>query len=171
MAEGRTRNETAPPTRTWVRVMLIASLALNLLILGMVGGAVVGHRGASTRADLGEAAYGPYARALADEDRAALRAAMRSQAPRLRENRKAVRQGFNDLLDALRAEPYMPEHVAVILATQEAHARDQGEIWRDLMTERLAAMTPEQRAAFADRLERVLRRGPSHPRRDGSAPR
>ncbi|TCP21412.1 periplasmic heavy metal sensor [Rhodovulum adriaticum] len=160
MADTDTTKTPAPRTRTWVRVALIVSLALNLLIVGMIGGAVVGHRGGPPRADMGEAAYGPYARALADEDRAALRRAMRAEAPRLRENRMAVRQGFRDLLGALRADPYEPGRVADILAEQEARVRDQGQIWRGLLVTRLETMSPEERAAFADRLERVLRRGP-----------
>lgn len=150
-------------TPTWVRALLVVSLALNLMVVGIVGGAILGHRGGPPRADLGEAAYGPYARALAEADREALRQAMRSELPRLRANREAVRRGFRDLLGALQAEPYAPERVAEILETQEARVGDQGRIWRGLLVERLSTMTAEERKSFAERLEQVLRRGP--PRR------
>lgn len=169
MKETENSPPSAPRTRRWVRATLIASLALNLMILGVIGGAVLGNWGGPSRATPGEAAYGPYARALSDEDRAALRLEMRAAAPRLRENRTVVRQGFRDLLDALRAEPYAPSRVAAILEAQETRVRDHGQIWRGLMLQRLDTMTPEDRAAFADRLEKVLRRGPSRDRRERSA--
>lgn len=159
MAELKTTD--TPRTRTWVRIALVASLGLNLLILGVVGGAVLSHRDRlppGSASVLGE--IGPYGRALSQSDRDAVRAALRAEGPRLRENRKAVRQGFQDLLSALRAEPYDQARVTSILNAQQARVQDQAGLLRGLLLERVAAMDAEERAAFADRLETVLRRGP-----------
>ncbi|MBN2905809.1 MAG: periplasmic heavy metal sensor [Rhodobacteraceae bacterium] len=149
-----------PRTRTWVRVALGLSLALNLLIVGVIGGAVLSHGRQGPPVALAPGDFGPYSRALSEEDRAALRTALRAQAPRLRENRTAVRAGFKDLLTALRADPYDPARVSALLAAQQARVEDQAGLVRDLVLTRVAQMHSEERAAFADRLERVLRHGP-----------
>ncbi|TCO73981.1 periplasmic heavy metal sensor [Rhodovulum euryhalinum] len=157
-----TDNTAVPPrTRTWVRVALVASLALNVLILGVVGGAVLNKgRDHPPRTAFAPGEYGPYGRALADTDRAALRAALKAEAPRLRENRAAVRQGFRDLLAALRAEPYEHARVVAVVQAQQARVQDQAALVQSLTLDRVGAMSGADRAAFADRLERVLRRGP-----------
>ncbi|TCP41330.1 periplasmic heavy metal sensor [Rhodovulum marinum] len=176
MAETETPTPGAPDpqpprTRTWVRVALVTSLALNLLILGIVGGAVIGHgRDRGPQATIGPGDYGPYGRAFTEADRAALRAALKDQAPRLGQNRAAVRDGFRDLLAALRAEPYDHARVARVMETQQARVQDQAALMRGLMLDRIAAMPPEARAGFADRLERVLRRGPPRERDRGARP-
>ena len=48
---------------------------------------------------------------------------------------------------------------------QQARMQERLVLGQDLLLERLAAMSPEARAEFADRLERRLRRGPGG--RDG----
>ncbi|SIO57302.1 Uncharacterized membrane protein [Rhodovulum sp. ES.010] len=155
----------APRTRAWVRIALVASLALNLLVLGMIGGAMLGHRHDGPRgASFGPGELGPYGRAFSAPDRDALRAALRAEAPRLRANREGVRAGFRDVLAALRAEPFDQARVEAALQAQQARLRDQMGLTRRLMLERVAAMSPEERSAFADRLEEVLRRGPPRDR-------
>lgn len=153
------------PTRAsgarWLRVALGLSLGANLLIVGIVAGAVISHRPDGPRRGMtGPGDLGPYGRAFAYEDRAALREALGAAAPRQRENRAAVRQGFRDVLTALRAEPYDGDRVRALMEAQQARVQDQIELGRAAMLARLEAMTPAERAAFADRLERVLRRGP-----------
>jgi len=138
----------------------VVSLALNVLILGIVGGAVISHERDKLHGEGGPMSLGPYGRAFDAADREALRAALRADAPRLRETRQAVRAGFRDVLNALKAEPYDAARVAAIVEGQQAHVQSQMETMRKLMLDRIAAMTPEERAAFADRLQEVLRRGP-----------
>ncbi|GAA0285532.1 periplasmic heavy metal sensor [Rhodovulum strictum] len=156
---GTEKAAVTPRTPVWVRVALVASLALNLMVLGVVGGAVL-KRDMPPRAGFVPGDYGPYSRALSEPDREALRAAYRAEAPRLRENREAVRQSFRDLQAALRAEPYDHARVVALVEAQQARVQDHATLMRGLTLDRVAAMNPEERAAFADRLERVLRRGP-----------
>ncbi|ARE39620.1 hypothetical protein RGUI_1479 [Rhodovulum sp. P5] len=152
------QNRGTPP---WLRVTLGISLTLNLLIVGIVAGAIISHRpGGPMRGDPSLREFGPYGRAFGDEDRAALRQAFREQAPRLQENRKAVRAAFGDVLAALRAEPYDGDRVRDLLQAQHTRIQDRVTLTREVFLKRLEAMTPEQRADFADRLERTLRRGP-----------
>ncbi|ANB34329.1 periplasmic heavy metal sensor [Rhodovulum sulfidophilum] len=155
--------ETAGPRRGRNRFSLALglSLAVNVLLLGLIGGAVLGHRsGVGRDHAVTMMALGPYGRALADTDRAAIRKALRAEAPRFREERREVRQGFRDMLTALRGETFDADRIAAVLDRQEARVQAHAGMVRKLMLDRLSAMSPDERSAFADRLERVLRHGP-----------
>lgn len=159
--------ETETPKRgwRWGRVVLGLSLALNVLVLGVVLGGILGHRHDFDRDRHSDrfAEIGPYSRALTETDRAALRARLREAAPQVRQNRKAVRESFDAVLAALRAEPFEVDRVETLLVSQSDWISDQIAITRRVLLDRLGQMSPEERRAFADRLEQVLRRGP--PRR------
>ncbi|MCE8472521.1 hypothetical protein LZ189_26365, partial [Rhodovulum sulfidophilum] len=61
---------------------------------------------------------------------------------------------------ALRGETFDADRIAAVLDRQEARVQAHAEMVRKLMLDRLSAMSPDERSAFADRLERVLRHGP-----------
>ncbi len=152
--------ENAMPGR-WVRVVLIASLALNLA----VGAAFIGsHLADREDGRRGEGALsrgfsvGPLGRAFSKEDRAELRRAFAGKLPQMRAGRQQMREVGAALADALRAQPYDEGAVRDVLARQ---LRIQGELQgaaQEVMLARFAAMTPDARAGFADRLEKGLRR-------------
>ncbi|GGH55750.1 periplasmic heavy metal sensor [Frigidibacter albus] len=153
----------APRSPRWMRIVLVLSLALNLAGVGMVAGAVLGHSKKPPRppmvSDLG---FGPYTDALSAEDRRALRSAFVERAPDFRDLRRVMRGDFDRLLAILRTEPYDAAAAAAVIAAQRDRARQGFELGQDLLVERLGAMTAAERAAFADRLERVLSRPPGH---------
>ncbi|ARC89116.1 periplasmic heavy metal sensor [Rhodovulum sp. MB263] len=154
---------TAPPRRGRNRLSLALglSLAVNVLLLGLIGGAFLSHRPGGGLSDaVTMRALGPYGRALSDSDRAEIRKALRAEAPRVREERREVRQGFRDMLTALRGDTFDAERIAMVLDRQGARVQTHAGMVRQLMLDRLSAMSPEERSAFADRLERVLRHGP-----------
>jgi hypothetical protein len=66
----------------------------------------------------------------------------------------------------LRADPFQPERVRALLKRQSAAAARGREIGQDLLVARLAEMSAAERAAFADRLERVVGRTPPDHARD-----
>ncbi|MGO4915804.1 periplasmic heavy metal sensor [Pseudogemmobacter sp. W21_MBD1_M6] len=157
-----------PKTPRWVKVALVASLAVNLAVAGVVGGAVLRHgpdRG--DRADYARnPAFGGYARALSREDRRAILTEMRGRSP----DRAALRDDriktFGKVIAALTAEPFDAAEVKALLAAQlDMTARAQT-LGQDLLMSRITAMTPSERAAFAARLQQALDRGP-----DGETPR
>ncbi|MEX5727148.1 putative membrane protein [Rhodovulum iodosum] len=163
MAQGD--SETPKKGWPWGRIALGISLALNLMVAGIVLGGLLSHRhdfGHDRRGDR-FAEVGPYSRALDDEDRAALRQELRRSWPQGRQNRQAVRAGFDEVLSALRSEPFEVGRVEAVLTSQSERISDHLTITRGLLLDRMAQMSPDERAAFADRLEQVLRRGP--PRR------
>lgn len=165
--------DTAPGKRRlrWGPVALAVSLAFNLLFVGLVGGTAL-NRARDDRhrpPERGELLnYGPYTSALTTEDRLELRQALIGEAGVLREIRREVRRDFNRLLDALRAQPYDPEAANAILEMQQARVQRQIKLVSVVLLEHLAGMSDAERLAFADRLEKVLRRGPPRPepRRD-----
>ncbi|HEX9858674.1 MAG TPA: periplasmic heavy metal sensor [Paracoccaceae bacterium] len=147
----------------WLRLALAASLALNLAVAGVIGGAILKgareHRSAMVR-DLG---FGPFTEALGPEDRAALRSAFLERAPDFRARRRDMREDFAAVLAALRAEPFDAAALGAAMGRQMGRAAEQMALGQALMTEHIAAMSPEARKRFADRLEASLTRRP--PRR------
>lgn len=145
-----------------VKIVLGLSLALNLLILGAIGGAFLGARpegGPRDRADtvrlLGLA---PLAFALERDDRAAVvRAAGADREMMQRQRRQFVEaaRGFaqsvrGDPFDRAAAEAALEEQRGVVLNLQ-----DRGSA---ALLDYLATLSPSARDAFADNLLRMLNR-------------
>lgn len=142
----------AAPMRRSMRFLLIGSLAVNLLVLGLVAGAII--RGPDGfRAPRGvDLALGPIVQALAAEDREAIRAELRGrEALQLRpvRDRNAL---INALLLALRAETYDPAAVEAALNVPRDRALAVQQAVQLSLLNRISAMTPAARLAFADRL-------------------
>jgi|GEM_PF-135646 len=147
----------------WMRLALVASLAANLLVAGVVVGAMLDGHGGGPRGVIGDIGLGPFTGAFAPEDRKAMREAFMARAPDLRAMRDQERQDFRAVLDALRAEPYDPAAMRAALQRLSDRLGARMDLGRDILLERLDAMPPAARAAFADRLEAALER----PRRGG----
>lgn len=147
-----------------LRIALGVSVALNLLVAGLVAGAVLRDGGPRDRM-LRDLDFGPFTEALSDSDRDALRRDFVARSGGFREMRAQMRADFDALLRVLRVEPFDVEAVRSLLEGQQARVQERLVLGQDLLLERLAAMSPEARAEFADRLERRLRRGPGG--RDG----
>ena len=106
-----TQNEDSS-ARRWTRgrITLAISLALNLLVVGVVAGALLSGGGPgrysandpdSRRGPLREIGNAPFVRALEPADRQALLRALRDDGGTLRENRAELRRRFQALVAAL----------------------------------------------------------------------
>jgi len=140
-----------------VKIALAVSVALNLAVAGLALGAWLAegsHRGMPR-----DLSFGPFSEALSDADRRALRRALFQRMGEFRQSREAARAEFAQLLEVLRAEPLDPAALRNALGAIETHNAERLALGRSLIEDRLVAMTPEERAGFADRLERGLRRG------------
>ncbi|MDF0597028.1 periplasmic heavy metal sensor [Psychromarinibacter halotolerans] len=159
-------SETETPKRKWSvgRIVLILSLALNLLVVGLVAGALLHRHQLPDRppriADLG---FGPYVRSLSREDREALGTAFKAEEGNFRERRETLRRQFEELLTALRATPYNHDAVQAIITSQQEEALASQRVGSRLFLDHLAGMSDAQRAAYADKLESDVKRW----RRDG----
>lgn len=150
-----------PAAPRWMRLALALSLALNLGVAGVVGGSLLHDARKEPRPvpvrDLG---FGPFSEALSPEDRAALRRAFVAEAPDFRDAWRQMRGEFGAVLDALRAEPFDPGVLAAVLERQNTRTGEMLSLGQRLIFDRVAAMTPDERLAFADRLEKSMSRKP-----------
>ncbi len=143
-----------------LRIALAVSVGLNLAVLGVVAGSLWhdgngGGRGQMVR-DLG---FGPFAEALASDDRRALRDWLKARAPELR---SANLQRYADLAavqDALRAQPFDPAALRAAFEAMRGRMEGQLALGHQALTEVILAMPDAERLALADRLERGMRRG------------
>jgi uncharacterized membrane protein len=134
------------------------SLALNLLVAGLVGGAVL------SRPDPGEApairtlGLGPFALALPREARDDIRRRIETDMGELRRNRRGGRAQSLAVRQALLAEPFDSEAAARALGRSREAAMALQAQGHGALIETLEGMSAAERAVVADRLERALRR-------------
>jgi uncharacterized membrane protein len=139
----------------WMRILLIASLGLNLLFVGLVVGAALRFGGPDSMRppprSLGSALY----RALPEDVRQEMRQHSRTGHDTRRKG------GFKDvgvIVASLRAVPFDAEGLKTVLDRQlvqrEAFHRSIQDKWFDQIT----SMSDEERASYADRLEKVSHR-------------
>ncbi len=151
----------APKQRwPWGKIVLFVSLALNLLIVGLVVGALLnGPRDRDRNPALRDLGFGPFVQALPRADRRALGDALLRQAGAFRENRAEMRASFEAFLGALRAEPFDAVALRRIVTDQQARITERQSLGRQLLLERIEAMNVAERADYADALDKSLRRG------------
>jgi len=151
-------------TGRWVKVLLAVSLGLNMLVLGAIGARLYTHRGDALQPhNMREASYGPYSRALAPQDRKTIGQALHREVGSLRENLPKIRETFQALILALQADEYDRDAVHGLIAEQQNLMLKRQQVGQRLLLERLDTMTPEERRAFAKRLQRTLRHPPRTP--------
>lgn len=154
MTEEARRGSGGLPPR--LKILLVASLALNLLILGAAGGAVMtwGHGGGHTAHHSGIG--GPLTRALRPQDRRVIGMRMHRILRDVHGQQDARRADFAGLIADLRQVPFEPEAVALRLSRHREVLAERLELGQSLLLERLSAMSDAERAAFADRVTRKV---------------
>ena len=162
MNETSASSETGRGKRSWIVIALAISLSLNLLVAGLVAGALIWHglehRDGGRRLDLGDVGFGPFVAALPPRDRRELARAVAREEGSFRENRALMIRQFETLLAALRADPYDPEAVRALLVEQQRSVGARQDLGRELLLERIGEMSAAERADSADALARLLRR-------------
>ncbi|QIE45277.1 periplasmic heavy metal sensor [Pseudohalocynthiibacter aestuariivivens] len=136
-----------------LRLLLTLSLGLNLLVVGVVAGAAINTHKWRDHGGRHEMMGGPLTRALSDEDRRAIGRAMRAARPDKSETRAERGAAMTALLSELRRVPFDPVALAAKMEASHAKMRDRVAQGQALLLDRLTAMTDEERAAYADRVE------------------
>jgi uncharacterized membrane protein len=150
-------NATAPsPGPRWIRIALAVSVALNLAVAGLAIGAWV--KDGPGRGMPREMSFGPFTDALSDSDRQEIRKLLGERRQGLRAEREAARAELQSLLATLRAAPFDPAAAQAALSAISSRATDRLDLGRSLIEARILAMSDAERLAFADRLERGLKR-------------
>jgi uncharacterized membrane protein len=149
----------APAPGRGIRIALALSLAVNLAVVGVVGGSVLGKGGRPSNPVVRDIGFGPFTAALSPEDRAALGRAFRDSAPDMRGMRRDMRAEVDGLVQALRSVPFDESALRAAIAAQDARGKARLELGQRLLADRLVAMTAGERDAFATRLEHIMERG------------
>lgn len=150
---------SAPASRR-IRIALYASLALNLLFFGAIGGALLRDGPDGPRSGPREIGFGPFSEALTTEDRAALAQAFMRDGGTPRQMRREMMRNFAELGRVLRAEPLDRAALEQVFATLKDAADARLEMGQRLLVERIVQMTPVERDRFADRIDEIAARGP-----------
>lgn len=144
-------------TRGWVKALLAVSLALNLGIGGLFAGNLLREDGKAARVerDIGLGAVG---QAMTREDWRAMRPAFLARHPDLKRGPEVLRGDFEAVLATLRADPFDAAAMTAALDTISQRNADRLDSAVRVISAYLAALPPEARGAFADRLEKILTR-------------
>ncbi len=148
----------SPKPSRRLRWLLVASLTLNLLVAGVVAGVALRHVGGDMPPprSLG---FGPWTGGLDRSDHRALREAFVATGRDFRADWRAERADREALLAALRADPFDPAVLDAVAARMNARATQRMAMGQQLIRGHILAMAPEQRHAFADRLEASRKHG------------
>lgn len=151
--------DTIPPsarkrTPRWVKLLLGASLALNLLIFGVIGGAVVGGKKDGRSYERGPSSgFMAITRALPREDRRAIGQQLREKGP-AREPRGASVDQWISLLEA----PEFDLQAAQAMAdAQTLRGQERRATGARLTLEHIAKMPIEKRRDIAAKLRKRQR--------------
>lgn len=159
----------ADPTQTprpkagrGVKIALGLSLAVNLLILGAVGGAMLGGRPDGPIRDRFDAVrslgLGPMGLALDREDRDEITARVGRDREAMRAERQALLAVTLQFVEAVEADPFDRTAAAAALEAQRGHVLGLQERGHGALLDQLEAMPLSAREGFAERLRRALSR-------------
>jgi len=162
---GETKN-TRVRVPVWLRIVLGVSLALNLMVLGLLGGAMLRYGGPEGVRPPPRSIGAALFRALPGEDRRALREHSSAMATGAGMPMKGGQNGAHarqmaltkDISDALRATPFDLEVLSDILVEQAAQREGVQKSVQQALLERVAGMSAQDRLAYADRLAHVMGR-------------
>lgn len=147
-----------------MRLALLLSLALNLLLVGLIAGAVA--RGAGGRHGPGgpDAGFGPLTESLSFADRRALRERYEALRPDFRAERQATRVDFVALAEVLNAPAWDRAEAEAILLRQGERTAARLQEGRRIFLDYLDTLTPEARQALAAKiLESMAEKGAAKP--------
>lgn len=150
----------------WARRLLVASLAVNFLIIGTAVGLGLRHdphdRGGYGRF------YAEIAETVADEDRRAeVKKILKSGRDGWRASRDQRNTAWISVADILARDPYDEAALSAIFAEEVETRGAQRLESRASLVKAFAIMTPEERAAVAERIREFVEMRRSHDRRRG----
>lgn len=146
-----------PVAPRYLRIALVLSLSVNLLVAGLVAGAVL--RGGQSPEAVRDLGFGPFAAALSEDDRKALRQAYMLRAVQGGDTRRAMAGNMQALVAALRADPFNPEAARDLMQQASDRLAKRIDLGMSLLFDLIAGMPEAARLDFADRLATELRHG------------
>lgn len=135
----------------WMKLVMILSLAANLLVVGLV----IGHwlAGGEDRRGGVERTIGWMVRVVPDERREMAEAHFETARPEFEAMQSARLEQFDAVLAAIRTEPFDSTALGrAMAATLEARASQRALVY-DRFATLLGQFTPDERTGIADRME------------------
>ena len=141
-----------------IKIALALSLAANLLVIGLVAGALlsIGRRGDRDDSRLRTLGLGPFALALSREDRDGVRRRIDVEAAGV--DRRAIGASLLQLREALLSDPFDRAAAEAALERAREAAESLQGVGHAALLDQIETMSPAERAELAERLERALRR-------------
>ena len=150
----------------WSRVVLVMSLALNLAVIGTVAGALLRWDAGMDRAramQVRDFGFGPFIGALDPTDRRDVGRSFVRSVGNPREARAEVKTMFAQMVATLKAEPFDRQTFETLLLQQQQNFSSRQEIGAQIVVDQIAQMSAPDRAAYAMRLEDMLKKPPRPP--------
>lgn len=148
------------PTRLWVRVLLVVSLALNLLVIGAVAGFAI--KGGPIRhagmPPMAEGGFGLFTRALSKEDRRAIGREIRQKGRENGWDRQAQRQAMRRMLTLLEARPFDAQAFNTEMQTVVESVQGRLSDASGALVARLTQMSDAERASYAASIREMIAR-------------
>ncbi len=138
-----------------LKLVLVISLGINLAIGGLALGVWAFDE---PKRPQSPDAVAFLSFALPKEHRDALREQLVSRRAELRANRAAIKELRGQMIEALQAEPFDITVIEDILQQQRARFLALGELAHSALLERIAMLTPEERAIYVRSLKNQNRR-------------
>lgn len=139
-------------TGRWLRLALVLSLALNLLVVGLVAGVAARGGPMGRHGGMGDVGFGPLTGSLSREDRRALRERFEASAPDWHDERAAVRDDYLALATLLQAEPWDGAAAAAIIARQEDRGKARFRQGGAILVDYFGTLSPEARHEIGQRM-------------------
>jgi len=154
-------HQTRDQKHRWTAVVLVISLGLNILIIGVIAGALLRDgkpTGVRSERDIAALGLRTYYRALDKKHRVGLRKSARAQDGEFRRGTRAIRAALFSLADRLEAEPFDLDAVKAELALQADVIAGNISFGHRLLLDQISRMTPEERLDMARNLRHPPRR-------------
>lgn len=158
MSEGKNVDAPARIPR-WVKFLLVASLAINLLVIGLAAGAAWRF----SRNGPPDVVRGGFAfvAALEKKDRRAMLSQLRNAG---RDARQVGREDMREILDLLRAENVDAAALDTLMSAQVARGHKVQNEVKAAILDQIGRMDASERLVYADRLQERLEKGHRRPR-------
>lgn len=159
MSEPETASPAPAPGRPrWLIPLLVASIAVNLVVVGAVVSGQFWPRHDERRGFHRSADLMPrtFFRELDDARREALAEVFRARKPEFREQYRALRGAATALANAIEREPYDPGLAQAAIAEHTERSHRLVDLGATVAGELVPALTPEERKALAAAIRQRL---------------
>ena len=139
----------------WVGWALVASLALNLFLAGVIGVRFLREHWRETPERAMAGSFGPMGRiasSMPESSRAKVKAVMDTRQPEMRERSREYRRARTEAMQALSADAYDKSRAEAAFAEARRRADAMSELVHATMIEASSQLTAEERKAFRERL-------------------